>query len=292
MPNTSTKKPDRLVPGITFAVLSAITAAMMGATVKYVSAEVPTNFLVFIRFTFCLLAILPLVLANPKRFLKANKPKSHFYRSVTGFLSILLVYYSLQHLPLVNAMLLFSTAPLFVPFVVKLLFGVPIHKPLLATSLIGFIGIALVLHPDGEAFEIASIIALCAGISVAFARTYVRDLNKENHPLTIMFYFFLSSAVVSGVLTLWHLPHVTFTPDLIFWLLILGVVSLFYQVTATLAPRYIQVRIASPIIYYGAVVVSFFLQWWVWNRIPSVLELSGAALVITGAILSVRFRPA
>lgn len=177
-----------------------------------------------------------------------------------------------------------TTYPIFVPIVFWILIGVKTTAKTSAGILIGFIGIALVLKPNAELFNFASIIALASGVAAAFAIACTRLLSKTETSSVITFYYFSLTTIISMMFMLIHWN----TPNLktMIILIIIAVVATGYQLCLTEALARTQARIVSPIMY-SAIIFSGILGWLIWGQIPDLLSIVGTILVFSGALVAI-----
>lgn len=130
-----------------------------------------------------------------------------------------------------DAILLNNTAPLFVPIVALLITGAKTPRKVWWGVVIGFIGVALVLHPGPQLFQLTSFIGLASGVLAAIAIVQIWILSKTGTTTQMFFYYFLIGTVASGAFALfqWRMP-----PDWKIWLLLggIGIFGTLYQVCA------------------------------------------------------------
>ena len=175
---------------------------------------------------------------------------------------------------------------MFVPIIAYLLTGAKTpHKAGLGI-LIGFIGIALILRPNHQIFSIASCIALVSGILAALAIVEMRIVSKTSSVMQMLFYYFLVSAIVSGVVAAcqWQ------TPTAQIWLLLIGIgiFGTIYQVFATLAYVTAPVRLMSPLMFFMVIFGGLF-DWLLWDHVPDMLTIIGAVVIIVGSMITIYF---
>ena len=224
--------------------------------------------------------------SNSFRF-ELAQPIRYMIRIISALLALFLMFYALKFMPLMNALLLNNTAPLFVPIIAYFLTGAKTpHKAWLGI-VIGFIGIALILHPNQQVFSNpASLIALISGILAALAIVQLRLVSKSSSVIQMLFYYFLVSTVVSGVVAAiqWQMPTAH-----LWWLLLgVGIFGALYQVFATWAYVAAPVRLVSPFMFF-MVIFGGVLDWVIWGHIPSAVILIGAATIVIGSIVTIYF---
>src|SRR5256885_3108454 len=132
-------RPDNLRHAAYFMLLATVFFAAMGALVKYVSATLPVEMVVFFRSAFGLLALLPWLMRRGTPTLRTQRPIAHVTRSAVGLASMACFFYAIGYMPLSEAVLLNYSAPLFIPFVAWLWLGERISAHLFAIVGLGFL---------------------------------------------------------------------------------------------------------------------------------------------------------
>ncbi|MDE1338294.1 DMT family transporter [Vibrio aestuarianus] len=137
-----------------FMLLSTFSLSLSGLMAKYLSEAMSTLLLSFVRF------LLPsLLLFLFLAFYKINKPTREMWRPLV-MRAIFIVacqwcfLTSLQTLTLVEGVVLFSTGPLFIPLLEKLIFETKIHTTTIVCLVITFIGVVM-MAGDWSQFELS-----------------------------------------------------------------------------------------------------------------------------------------
>ena len=279
--------PQHIGRGIFYAIISALSFAIMSVFVKMIGVSLPTTMPIFFRFAISLILLLPWVIRNSSFHFKVSQPIRYVVRIFSALLALFLMFYALKFMPLMNALLLNNTAPLFVPIIAYFLTGAKTpHKAWLGI-IIGFIGIALILHPNQQIFSSpASLIALASGILAALAIVQMRLVSKTSSMIQMLFYYFLVSTLISGVVAIgqWQTPTAH-----LWWLLLgVGIFGTLYQVFATWAYVTAPVRLVSPLMFF-MVIFGGVLDWVIWGHIPSEVTLIGAGVIVIGSIITIYF---
>ncbi|MEJ2693910.1 MAG: DMT family transporter, partial [Candidatus Thiodiazotropha sp.] len=160
---------QNLLLGALFILLAEWFFASMGAAVKLVTAELPSEMAVFMRNLFGLALMLPLVWRNGLPGLKTRVFPIHLLRALAGVSAMYCFFYALAHLPLADGMLLKMTAPLFMPLIALLWLGEQLSRRILIALSIGFLGVVLVLNPEGE-FNRIALVGLLGGALASLAK--------------------------------------------------------------------------------------------------------------------------
>ncbi|VWX55736.1 conserved membrane hypothetical protein [Burkholderiales bacterium 8X] len=234
-------------------VLGAFIFASMGVCVKIASAWFSSAELVFYRGLIGIVFLWVLA-ASRGVSLKTRYPGMHAWRSLIGVASLGAWFYSIAHISLATSMTLnYMSSVWIAAFLVggALLAWVPlpgrdgtVPRPplqgaLVATVMVGFGGVVLMLRPTVGATEgFASLMGLLSGLTAAFAYIQVVALSRLGEPeARTVFYFALGSAVAGGLAT-WlgeSTPWAEWTWSHAIWLLPVGVLAALGQLCMTRA---------------------------------------------------------
>jgi drug/metabolite transporter (DMT)-like permease len=168
-------------------VASAFWFALMAAIAKRWLPDTPTQAVVLSRGL--LMTALLWALARRQRVpIVGRRLGMLVTRGLLGYVALSCYFWSVQHLPLGDAVLLQYSHPIFVAVLAPFVLREPTSRAHWVTVLIAFGGVALVVGPSGELRGTAAIAvggALCSGL----AYLAIRKLAATEHPLTIMVWF-------------------------------------------------------------------------------------------------------
>jgi drug/metabolite transporter (DMT)-like permease len=277
---------DNLRRGALLMLASGLLFSAMGALVKYMSAHLPNEMVVFFRSAMGLLALLPWVLHRGVGHLKTKNLRGHLWRGLAGVAAMYCYFYAIAHLPLAEATLLNYSTPLFVPFIAAAWLGEKISRKLWGAIITGFTGIVLILKPGLDLFTPVSLIGVASGLFAALAMVSIRRLTHTEPTLRIVFYFSAVCTAVSAVPLAWRWQ----TPDPGLWALLIGMGALasLAQLLLTRAYSHAPAAQVGPFTY-STVVFAAAIGWMFWGEIPDLLSFGGTALVCLAGIMTIRF---
>lgn len=277
---------DDLRRGAVLMLASGLLFSAMGALVKYLSAELPNEMVVFFRSVTGLLALLPWVLYRGAGQLKTKNLRGHLGRGLAGVAAMYCYFYAIAHLPLAEAVLLNFSTPLFIPFIAHLWLGEKVSARIWAAIGVGFVGIVLILKPGLDLFTPVSLIGLASGLFAALAMVSIRRLTRTEPALRIVFYFSLVCTAVSAVPLLWRWQ----APDSGLWALLIGMGALasLAQLLLTRAYSHAPAAQVGPFTY-STVVFAAVIGWIFWGEVPDLLSFGGTALVCLAGIMTIRY---
>ncbi len=193
---------QNLLLGAILIVASELMFASMGACVKALSSSLPNEMTVFLRNIFGLGLLSPLILRNRSQLLQTKIIHFHLLRAIAGLSAMYCFFYALGNLHLADGMLLKMTSPLFMPLIAMFWLGEKARRLTLMAIPVGFIGVALVLSPEGD-FNWIALIGLLGGAFAALAKVTVRRLGQSEPAVRVICYFALFATPVSAIPMLW-----------------------------------------------------------------------------------------
>ena len=268
--------------GFCLALISVLCSSAMSLFVKLsTSASIPT--LVFARFALGVPFFLWIVKRN-KIDLSWKKVPKNLTRSIAGILALYSYYFALHTLPLVNAITLSNTAPLFMPILYLVWRQRLVSKRRILAVVVGFLGVLIILRPSAtEFFVLGSLFGLFSGLCRAVALYNIRTLAKEVDTQTILTYYFFIGAVLSffPLFLDWKPIHSSLQW---FYVFLAGAFALGFQYFYTKTCAYLpSMKVAS--MNYLSVVFGGLLGWWILGEIPDQFVLVGTLLIICGALI-------
>lgn len=168
-----------------------------------------------------------------------------------------------------------------IPFIAFLGLNEHISQRVVIAGGVGFIGVFLILRPDGNTHW-ASLIALGSSVMAAIAFVTVRKLSTTEPPLRIVSYFAILGLFVSVFPLIWTWQ----TPTIKQCIMLIGV-GLATTIGQLLLTRGYQNAPASDvgIFTYTSVPFGAFLGWLFWNELLGTNYYLGAVLIILAGLI-------
>jgi len=277
--------------GAVYMLLAALFFAGMGASVKAASRELPTIMVVFFRNAVGLAVLLPWLARDGWKGLRTRHFAEHLFRSLMGLAAMACLFYSIAHMRLADAILVYQSVPLVLPLIERVWLGEPIAPRLWWPIGLGFVGLLFILRPGWELFEPVALVAMASTLFAAVAQVGVRRLTRTEPVTRIVFYFGLIASCMSALplATVWRTP----SPPLFAVLLAMGALATAGQLCLTRAYACAAAARVGPFLYSG-VVFAGALDFAFWRTLPDRMFVAGAVLVTVAAIvaLQLRTRPA
>jgi drug/metabolite transporter (DMT)-like permease len=213
----------------------------------------------------------------------------HLLRAAMGTACWYAIFLAITLIPLTNAVLLAYSAPLWMPLVAWVVTRQSIARATWLGAGLGFVGVALVLRPEGHGVNLGDVAALAGALFLAVAMMSVRWLGATEPVNRILFYFFLLSSLMMLPIAIidWQPVPLAAWP----WLAAIALAQLASQVLIAVAYRFASAEKVGPFIY-SVIVFTALIDWIVWRHAPGPLVFLGMALVIGGGLVAVRAKAA
>ena len=275
------------VRAVLFALLASLMFATMGVAVRFSSGYLPNEMIVFLRNSFGLCFLLPWIYRKGFRDFATHRLIAHIIRSVSGLTAMYCFFYAIAHLHLAEAVLLNYSAPLFIAIIALFWLGERPSKKLIYAIVVGFIGICFILKPGAGMFQGVALIGLFSGIFAAFAMVTIRNLSTTEPTLRIVFYFSLTSTLISAVPLFWAWQ----TPALlaVLAMAVAGLAATLGQIMLTYSYSLAPAAQVGPYTY-SSVVFAACYGWIFWQETPDTFTFIGALLVIMAGSMTLQRR--
>ena len=179
--------------------------ATMGVCVKLASEQYASGEIVFYRSLAG--AVMMFALARWKGGTVATRlPSMHFWRGVAGVISLSMWFYAIGNLPLATAMTLNYMSSVWMALFLlggAIALGTSrVDGRLIATVLVGFAGVAMILRPtiaDQQLWH--GLVGLLSGVIAATAYLQVAALGRAGEPEYRIVFWFSVGGIAAGLLT-------------------------------------------------------------------------------------------
>lgn len=273
---------------ILFMVSAYFSISLMNLFVKTASTTMPASETLFSRFLIGLLFLLPFMIKDRDFKVETRQWKFLVLRNLAGVASMLINFYVVKYLPLSITVLLINTSTLFIP-ILLLFFHQKTPLNVLACSLIGFVGVSVILltNHNGAVDALYVMFGLGGAVLSAMAFISLQELNKHNSPKNIVFYFHLIGTILLPLFFFpqWKMPNL-YEFGL---LLLVGGFGLIFQLLLTRAFKHAPANVITPFAFTG-VIFSTVFDWLIWHQTPTLYFWLGAVIIISSVSLLAKVR--
>jgi drug/metabolite transporter (DMT)-like permease len=276
-----------VIHGILYAIASSFIFSIMNAFVKLAAGTIPANEIVFFRSCIGTIIILCFMI---KGKIKLSKEGVHMLalRGCCGALYMIFYFYALANMPLVDAIILVNTSPLFSILLSRIFLKEKNPLTVYIVMPLVLAGVMFTLKPLGfSSFSFTVLFGLLAALFSGAAGICIRYLGQKYHTYEIIFYFMATATAVSIPL-MWN-EFVVPRRQEWFYLICIGVVSLIAQIFLTKAFTHENAVVVEIVRYIG---IAFNAAWGFifWTEVPDSFSLIGMTMIIGGCILMTKMK--
>ncbi len=180
MAQATTARLDRPLSGIAFVIAGVTVFTMQDVIIKLLSGDYPVLEIVFVRSVVSLPLLLALAsLRGGRALLWPRHPFQQVLRGLVMFLSYATYYLALAALPLAEAVSIFYSAPLFMTALAGPLLGEYPGLRRWSAVAVGFVGVLVILKPQGE-LSLAALLAVASALAYAFSAIITRRIGAAD----------------------------------------------------------------------------------------------------------------
>ncbi len=183
-------------------VAASIFFVIMNSMAKKLSGQIPTQEIAFFRSFVNFVILLPIILIKRRSFMGNNK-KVMFIRSILGYMSLFLAFYSVNHGQIAESTILIKTSIIFSALFSAIFLREKINAKIFAASLVGFLGATLIIDPNPSNLSfIPGVAAILSGLIIGLIAVTLRKLQRTDDSLSIVFAFSMWGSLF-GLIASW-----------------------------------------------------------------------------------------
>ena len=275
--------------------------------IKSLSGDVDFIITLFSRFAYSLPILFILAyMARKSLLLQINNWKNIALRSSFGFITMIMVFSSLQLIPIGLTTALAQSSAIYVTLLSPFVLGEKIGIIRWTAVITGLIGVFLMINPISIIYETSDLssfgiyLAFGSAITHAALALILRKIGKTEHPATTaLIHNLLTSIVITFTIIFFGTKffgktgdfgiEILITTNNIFYTLIsLGVIGSFVQYLMAQSYKYAEATILVTLRYLAIPLATFF-GYVIWSEIPSYNQIIGGLIVI-GSCLLITYR--
>ena len=267
--------------GALLMIVSGLTYSFVAAMVKELSLTLDGFEITFFRALIGFVGLFPFLAVAGQAGFRTRHLGKHVWRGVLGSVSVFCAYIGIGKLALANYTALSFTKPLFAVILAALVIGEQVRWRRWAATIIGFLGVLVMIRPGAEAFSPWSFLALGDAFAIALLITIVKRLPESETELVMMFYYGIIATLIALPFAIW----VWRWPTAFEWLLLTGVglTGAFSQYLWIRAFRAGEASAVAPfdylrLLFAGAIGLLLFGEY------PDLWTVTGAAVVVASTI--------
>lgn len=272
------------VKAIIWMLISVVGASAMTIAVRQASLSMDSRMIVLFRAVFSSLLILIALgmFSKLRHQLRFSRAGLHLFRGTLIAFSTHLGFYTIAHIPVATATVLFFMGPIFATVFSSVLHSEKVGPRRWSAVMAGFIGAVIVLRPGFAEFHPAMLTALGSSLLFALALTLSRQLATDDGPLATYF----SSAVITAIITV---PLAVPVFDIPIWgilwlaLAVVVITSAVRGYADIEAYRYGESAILAPVAYLRLVLISI-AGYLLFDEVPDTPTVIGASIIIAATL--------
>lgn len=280
-PATSLRRDNGLL-GIGIMLLATIFLSAGDAASKYLAAQVPALHIVWLRYaTSAVFLLAILAWQGRSATLRTRRAGMHLLRGIGLIGSSILFVSSLKYLPIADATATSFVAPLFVTALSIPLLGESVGWRRWLATIIGLVGVVIVVRPGGAGFQLASLLPIVSALSWAFSLIITRLMSGTESPIATVTYSTVFGALLTTLLLPLHWTDPTLEIALVG--LFIGAVSTAGHWLVIVAFRFAGASLLAPFSYIQLLwaTVSGYL---LWAALPDLWTYVGAVIIAASGL--------
>ncbi|MDP7600726.1 MAG: DMT family transporter [Rhodospirillales bacterium] len=251
----------------------------MAVAVRELSDTLKPFQIVFLRTIVALSVVVVIVIRAKPGALSFQRAPLQIFRNVIHYGANLTWIIGVGLIPLAQVFALEFTIPIWVAIMAVLFLKEKMTVGKIVATILGFVGVLVVLRPGMVAIEIGSISVLAASVGFAIAFVTGKSLARDNSPLTLLFGMFATQLPVSAIggIAVWVMPEWADVP----WILWIGAMALTAHYSMVRALALADVTLILPIDFLRMpliAIIGFFLYaepFSIWIFLGAVLIFAG-----------------
>ncbi len=285
MTTLTASAPARTLAGIALLISATACFAVLDTTVKAVGAVVSVLLVIWFRYLFHAVAmttwLLPL---RGRAALRTAHPRFQLLRGALLLSLSLMGFVALQQMPVGE----FTAILMFTPLAVTLMGATVLRERVSTVQWLlvagGFVGVLLVVRPDGGDIGWASALPLFMVFISAWFQILTARMARTEDPMTMHLYTGWVGALATSALLpfVWQAIPDAHTLGL---LVVVGVMGTLGHLLLILAYQRAPASTLSPYLY-TQIAFAMAFGWLAFGHVPGAIELTGIALIVLCGALS------
>lgn len=268
--------------GILCIISACFLLSVLVAIVRYLSRDFHVFFIVMMRNFFGLLFFLPQILGNCQRIFKTSRLRFHLFRGFNGLISNIVWFYVITVLPMSEAVSISFVIPILTTIAAVIFLKEKVSTHNWIASLIGLIGILIILRPGFREFNFAYFYCFISIILWTASNIIIKLMTKTEKPQTIVAYMSLIMLVGSIPLALPHLAPIGFK-DLL-WLAAIGLISNLAHTMISLAYSKTDLSTVQPFDFMRLIFTAI-ISYFAFGEVIDVWVVVGSLVILLAVII-------
>lgn len=277
---------------ILFMIAFCLIVTTSATLIKMLGQNLNTFEVVMIRCAFTVMITLVFNFHLGKVLFKTSNPKMMTYRSALTWFVVCSNFYAVSMLPLVEVTALQFSKPLFLILLAAFFLGEKIRMRRTTATILGFVGILIILHPwDNEStggLKMAHLAVLGGAFSMAALAIMSKILSRDHNPTTLVFYANAASVLLCAAPAAYY--WTTPTMDQMWLIAALGVTTFCAQYSMISAYKNADVTLVTPFEYLR-IIFAAAAGLIIFSEVPDIWTITGGTIICISTLF-IAFREA
>lgn len=282
-PNLSLMSPATV--GALWMLFAACMLATISLLVRHISGELHPFEIAFFRNLGQFLFMVPWVMAAGLAMLKTKRVWAHVRRSGFGLCAMLTWFWVVTQMPIAEATAISFSAPLFTTAGAALFLGEKVGARRWAATVVGFIGVLMIIRPGMQEIGLPQALALLSAILIAAAMLSNKSLVRTEMPNSMVVWMggLMSIFSLPPAIAVWEWPQGWVWA----WLLALGLVATIAHLAINRAFASSDASFVSP---FGFAQIPFvaLVGFIVYAEMPDAWTWAGAFVIMASGVYTAR----
>ena len=204
---------------------------------------------------------------------------------MAGLIALVAIFIALRNLPLATVVSISFAAPIFTTIFSIFMLNEKVGFYRWLAVIVGFVGIVIISEPGFSSLNFYYIYPIIFCLGLSYVAIAIRKLSSTEPVWLISFFFSFSIMILSffSFYQNWILPSFI---DL-FLLAMIGILGGLANLWLSQSYKFSEVSLVTPLKYL-ALIFAIIFGYFIWDEIPTLKTLLGAALVILSSFIIFR----
>lgn len=260
----------------------ATAAAIDTAIARILIADLHPFEMIFFRSLFGLSFVIPWLWRGGVRQFATGYPLIHIFRAVGKLAALAAFFYAVSLMALADVTAIMFSAPLFGALGAWLFLGERMRWLRFSATIAGFMGVLIVIRPDGSTLGGGALFAVGAALGLAAIGLFVKYLSKKEKSRTIVFWnlLLIMPMALAVSIPVWTWP----SWSALGWLAVQGFLGFFSQLSFSKALQFGDASTLMPIDFLRLPIIAV-IGYVVFAEVPGFWTWAGAAVIFCAVIL-------
>ncbi|MGD9827218.1 MAG: DMT family transporter [Hyphomicrobiaceae bacterium] len=269
------------VRGAVWMLAAALFFSVMLALIKLVGRHLPVSQVLLLRQMVMFVTVLPVIIAHFPENMITHRPWLHAGRVLCALTAMYCGFTAVVHIPLADATAISFAKAFFITIFAIIFLGETVGIRRWMATIVGFIGVLVMLKPTGGGLNIYGLLALIGAAAASLVMISIRVLTRTERSITILTYQAVFVGVVILPFALWQWV----TPTLYELALVvgIGVVSVGGQMCNINAYKAGEATVVSSL-DFSRLLWAALIGLVLFDQLPGWQTWAGASLVVSAAL--------